>query len=266
MASVELSIVDKYLAELSQDSNVLAVILTGSYARGTANPPLSDIDLVAYVQNIDAVKQQEFLVYEGEQLIGIDYKSLDAKDAEFETPKGALLLVPIWRACEILHDPQGAMAARKKAAEAFVWDEAMQQQANLNFSQTLYHLAELSHNILSGLQRDDWSPLSIVSSEMADNLAYALLVQRGIFFNSHNHIYHMIQKAVGSESLWWQYFTRAVGLRLPTGWHTLPQMRGKAALNLYRLVVKESKNLIQAEHRAVIETVVKIIEKHTSED
>jgi predicted nucleotidyltransferase len=263
---VELSIVNKYVEDLSKDTNVIAIILTGSYARKEANPPLSDIDLVAYVKDLNAVKQREHLFYEGEQLIGIDYKSLAERDTEMQNPLGALITVPIWRTCQILHDTDGEMAQRKKAAEAFHWDARMQQQANANFSAGLYHLAEISHNILSGLNRDDWSPLSIVSSEMADKLGYMLLVQRGIFINSHNHIYHLIQSVVGSESVWWRFFTVAVGLRLPTGWFTLPQIRGMAALRLYRLTVRENKHLIEERHQAVIETAVRIIEKHTTEN
>jgi predicted nucleotidyltransferase len=263
---VELSVVDKYVAKLSQDSNVIAVILTGSYARGEANPPLSDIDLVAYVKDLNAVQQREDLFYEGEQLIGIDYKSLAERDAEMETVEGALVTVPIWRLCQILHDTDGEMAKRKKAAEAFQWDARMQQLANARFSAGLFHLAEISHNILSGLNRDDWSPLSIVSSEMADQLGNLLLVQRGIFIVSHNHVYHLIQSVVGAESVWWRFFTVAVGLRLPTGWFTLPQIRGMAALRLYRLTVRENKHLIDEKHLAVIETAVRIIEKHTTEN
>lgn len=266
MASVALSLVDKYVVDLSKDSNVISVILSGSYARGAANPPLSDIDLVVYVNDLAKVEQREVLHYEDEQLIGIDYKSLAERDAEMQTAAGALTLVPIWRQCQILHDTDGEMAKRKKAAEAFHWDARMQEQANASFSAGLYHLAEISHNILSGLNRDDWSPLSIVSSEMADQLGYMTLIQRGIFINSHNHFYHSVQSAVGSESIWWRFFTVAVGLRLPTGWFTLPQIRGMAALRLYRLTVRENKHLIEERHRAVIETAVRIIEKHTTEN
>jgi predicted nucleotidyltransferase len=266
MATVALSVVEKYVAELSKDSNVIAVILTGSYARGEANPPLSDIDLVAYVKDMTAVPQREVLYYEEEQLIGIDYKSLTERDTEMQTALGALTLVPIWRHCQILHDTNGEMARRKKEAEAFHWDARMQEQANSHFSAGLYHLAEISHNILSGLNRDDWSPLSIVSSEMADKLGNMILVQRGIFINSHNHFYHLVQSVVGSESVWWRFFTVAIGLRLPTGWFTLPQIRGMAALRLYRLTVRENKHLIEERHRDVIETAVRIIEKHTTEN
>jgi predicted nucleotidyltransferase len=213
MASAALALVEKYVAELSKDSNVISVILSGSYARGAANPPFSDIDLVVYVKDMAAVEQREVLYYEGEQLIGVDYKSLAERDVEMQTPLGALILVPIWRQCHILHDTDGEMAKRKKAAEAFQWDARMQEQANSYFSKGLFHLAEISHNILSGLNRDDWSPLSIVSSEMADQLGYMTLVQRGIFINSHNHFYHLVQSAVGSESIWWRFFTVWAGSR-----------------------------------------------------
>ena len=39
-----------------------------------------------------------------------------------------------------------------------------------------------------------------------------------------------------------------------------------AALRLYRLTVRENKQLIEERHRAVIETAVRIIEKHTTEN
>jgi hypothetical protein len=39
-----------------------------------------------------------------------------------------------------------------------------------------------------------------------------------------------------------------------------------AALRLYRLTVRENKHLIEEKHLAVIETAVRIIEKHTTEN
>lgn len=258
MAAINQALFDKYITKYSQSDHVLAMILS-------ANSRDNEIAFIVYVRDLDIVEQARILSYENNCLISITHQSLSQKDAAIQTVEGAIFIVPEWRNSQILYDPQALMTERKQQAQLFTWNDDFQKEANQILSHRLYELAGLSHKILGGLQRDDWAILTIAATELANHLAYAVLLQRLIYMPSHNDVYRLLEKSLGTGSSLWNYFATAIGLRLPYGWQTVARMRGLAALNLYLETIKLFDHIIETQDRIFIETVVKIIEKYIVE-
>jgi Nucleotidyltransferase domain len=103
----------QYIAELQRDTNVLGIILFGSWARGN-NRPDSDIDLVVIVQN--GYKR------------AVEHRDGQAFEFIFVTEQGALDFweanpddaVELWRVAQVLFDRNGAIARLRQAVQIIV--------------------------------------------------------------------------------------------------------------------------------------------------
>lgn len=242
---------EQLIAAYSQNENMLAIL--------TYQETPNVVRIICYTQDRTAHTPQ--VEYAADTLAAVEFRSLEADDRASKSPAGALRVMSLWRDGEAVHDPQGLLTARKSQAENFQWDETLQEQANLYVSQRLYDLVPLVQTLIYGVYKDDWSLLSLDAGELGRSLGEAVLVQRGEINASHSAIYRTLQRTFGEQSNWWREFSMAVGLRLPSGWLSLARMRGLAALKLYQETVKLFAEVLEENHRVVIETTARLIDE-----
>lgn len=104
------AIAQQYIEELQTDSNVLGIILFGSWARGN-NRPDSDVDLLVIVQ--DGFKRT------------VEYRAGWAFEITYTTEQGAIEYwesnpndaIELWRVAKILFDRDGTVARLKRAGD-----------------------------------------------------------------------------------------------------------------------------------------------------
>lgn len=245
------TMLEQLIAKYSQNENTLAILAH----QETPNV----VRIVCYTQ--DRTAYTPYVEYIADALAAVEFRSLEADDRASKSLAGALRVMSLWRDGEAVYDPQGLLAARKAQAENFQWDETLQQHANTYASQRLYDLMPMVQTLIYGVQKDDWSLLSLDSGELGRSLGEVVLVQRGEINASHSAIYRTLQRILGEDSNWWREFSVAVGLRLPSGWLSLARMRGIAALKLYQETAKLFAEVLEENHRVVIETTARLIDE-----
>src|SRR5690348_2967982 len=110
MTEKKLLLSDEFLARLIVEldsETVRAIILHGSYARGDALPPYSDIDLVRIVQEAPAHLDQKRFLYRDGYLLSISSRPLSVYRKRFAQPEKAIFAVPGVREALILLDKDG---------------------------------------------------------------------------------------------------------------------------------------------------------------
>jgi predicted nucleotidyltransferase len=75
VSSLPETFLERLVTELDDD-DVVAIILHGSYARGDATSPYSDVDLVRFVQETSHRKQQRQHTYRDGYLVSISTRTI----------------------------------------------------------------------------------------------------------------------------------------------------------------------------------------------
>ncbi len=236
------------LTELDGD-NLVAIGLTGSYARGTATPH-SDVDIYRFGQQ-PAKDHYTLRMIDG-HLVSITKATIEAKRADLTEPDSAMWAVPGLRQMQILLDKSGELAALKQEAENFQW-KPLQPAADYYASAELMGNAEEAHKILSALSIGDAEMIIYAATGLIFGLARVLLVQRGVLIESENGFFRQAQETAGIASHWSQQF------RIATGLEPLAdplRMRGYASLALYEETVRLLRAIIAPEHTEVIDTTL----------
>ncbi len=236
--------------------NTVGVALSGSHGRDQGGR-FSDVDLWHYVKQEPPAGNPELYLFEG-YLVSIKTPLIEKDYATLQNPKQAIWAVPGLRNATVLYDPEGAVGALFAAAHAFRW-EALQLAADQYASRQLAGLAEEIYKILDGLTQADESKTAYAIWSLTQDLATALLVQRGVFVPSENVFIACAQEAAGKGSAWTRLFRLAIGLDpLPAAG---PPFRtyGLAGLALYQETAAMMKGILSHEDAIIVEHALKTI-------
>jgi hypothetical protein len=238
---------------------VEAIALMGSHARGEARP-FSDIDLHRYIHEL-----LEDLPGSGSHLIEDRLVVVfDARPSEraswFARPEKAVNLIPALRQLVPLFDPQGAAAAVRERAQAFVWNEAMQQAANVYASREMVGWIEEAHKGLEGLRRNDIGRLLNATFGLSWGLARVMQTQRGLLAAGDNAFLNAIEHALGWGSEWVSLCRASFGYGVDADLPLSLRQRAIAGLRLYILTARLLADAWTPEDRPLIEQTARRIE------
>jgi predicted nucleotidyltransferase len=259
---------DKLLAKLASeldDETVTAIILHGSYARGDALPPYSDIDVVRILQESSNVSEQKQFTYCENYLISISSRPLSVYRERFTRPEKAIFVVPGIREAHVLLDKDGSFHKLQQEAHSWKW-EPLQGAANAYASQLMMEQTEIVLKILRARMLHDQVALSDMMLDLFSAVTEAIAVQRGVLVRSGNTYFHQVQEAVGSESMWTYYHLHTAGIVPQTTLAPSIEERGIAALRLYQETARLLQPSIQTAPWKVIAQSMNLIEHALSNE
>lgn len=245
------------LAKLNQPG-VLGIALVGSYARGE-NKKFSDVDVDIFVEKLSTNRYT--LRYMDGKLVSLKQIRLADEYESIMKPERAVWAVPGLQQMQILLDKTGQLAKLKQAAMDFDWD-VMQEAADAYAVDNLMGCAEEAHKIMDGLQGDHESKVLYASWGMFKELSFSVLVQAGLMIESENRAFDLLQDHIGRDHAWTKAFRLSFGMDYGDMDVPAYQTRGKASLDLYRETAILFKEIINDEHRAVIENTLQLIETY----
>jgi predicted nucleotidyltransferase len=254
----------KLLPELDDDT-VIAIILHGSYARGNALPPYSDIDLVRITKEMPHQTEKKQFIYREGYLISISTRPLSVYRERFSLPEKAIFSVPGVQEAQILLDKNDEFRAFRQDARAWTW-EPLQEKANSYASQLMMEQAEIALKIGRALFLHDEIALSDMILDLFSSVTEAIAVQRGVLVRSGNTYFHQVQEAVGLDSTWTRYHLQAAGIVQGIGVRSPIEERGIAMLYLYKETAQLLRSHIHPDHWNVIESVIEVIENTLSHE
>jgi hypothetical protein len=242
------SLLAKLVSELDND-NTLGLMLVGSYAYGTATEH-SDIDITRFIQSPESAPSHRLDPYDG-QMLSLLISTLP-QDL-FTNPLTALWAVPMWRSAQILLDKKGQLATLQAEAQAFRWEQ-IEDTAHRYVSFALYRKTEDINKLVSALEINDLYCAALSSGWILQWMAEAVAIRYGAFLTSERAIYPIARSALGTESKWSHLLDQALGITIAD--QDSIQSRGIATLRLYCETATLMHNLIQSEHRLLIEMAV----------
>lgn len=244
---------------------VTAIILHGSYARGDANPPYSDVDLVRILQETPERKQQKrFLWHEG-YLLNLSSRPLSIYQEWLTVPQEAIFRISTIRDAHILLEKDGTFRAFQQEVLAHWKWGPLQAAADAYAGQLLAELSEVILRTLGALQSHRTIMLiERITLHILPTVLEAVGVQRGIQAHGNQYL-RQVQEAVGSDSPWTHCYLSAAGITTSGEvLHSLEE-RGRAALRLYQATVQLLHPHLSMEHLATIEPLVGMIDRGLSE-
>ena len=258
-ASLSSEFLCRLISQLDDDT-VRAIILPGSYARGEALSPYSDVDLVRIVREMpDRKEQKRFIWFDG-YLISISSRPLSVYRESFAIPEKAIFVVPGIQEAHILLDKDGSFSTLQQESKAFQW-EPLQEAADMYASQIMMEQAEIVLKILRALSLSDVVALSDMVLDLLSATTEAIAVQRGIFVRSGNTYFHQVQDVIGQNSLWTRYHLRTAGITMKMVATSSMEERGIAALHLYEETARLLQPHILPEQWKVIYGVLQVIKQ-----
>lgn len=246
----------KRLVETFGGEDVVAIGITGSYARGTETR-YSDVDVCVFGATL--VRGNSLEMIDG-YLVSATRTTIAVKRADLHEPDSAIWAVPGIRQMQVLHDPAGELAALKAEAEAWRWSYALQTKANDYASGELAGYAEEAHKVMGGMVKRDESTMLYGVYGLVLGLSRMVLVQSGALLETENAYFRRAQESAGLNSPWTKHFRTAAGFdTLPEGAEAA-RMRSLASLRLYSETARFLHAIIKPEHRDVIERTLTFIE------
>ncbi len=237
--------------------DVIGVGVAGSYARGQESK-YSDVDFDIFVSQLPPHSYDLYtLRYWDDKLISLKRVLLEEERSALTNPRRAIWAVPGLSSMQIVLDKDGSLAALQQAAQAFDWSP-LQPAANRFAAEEVMGCAEEVHKILSGLARGHESTVLYATWGLVKSMLEAVAVQKGLMIVSENRYFDLIQEAVGRDSKWTRAFRTAWGLD-PNACQY--QVRGAAALTLYRLSAMMFDAFIPEIHRAVVVRTLQLIKE-----
>jgi hypothetical protein len=251
---------DEFLSRLVvelDDNTVRAIILRGSYARGDAVFPYSDIDLTRIVQETAEYHLPKYYIWRNGYAVSVSTHSYAAYRERFTRPQEAIFTVTGIQEAHVLLDKDGAFRTFQQEAMTFEW-KPLQAAANRYAGQQMMELCETILRILRVLRHPDALLLSQQLTGTLATITMVMAVQRGLLLKGITHFYQ-VQEALGRNSAWTRYHMHAAGSESEPG-STL-QERGIATLRLYQETAQLLHPHIQPEHWNAIEPLLSIIDK-----
>lgn len=254
-------LLSKLVAELN-DETVRAIILRGSYARGDAVPPYSDVDLTRIIQEAAGYHQPKYYVWREGYAISISTHSYAAYRERFTKPEEAIFAVSGVQEAIVLLDKDGTFQTFQQEARAFQW-EPLQRKANVYAGQVMMAQTEIILKLLKALRFHDKLLLAdILILDLIPAMTEAFAVQRGILIHSGNTYFHQVQEIAGQQSAWTQYHRHAVGIDDESA--SSLEQRGIAALHLFQETARLVQPFLIAQHWDAIEPLIGMIEQELS--
>lgn len=263
--SVHLS--DEFLAKLIpelDDETVRAIILHGSYARGDARPPYSDIDLVRITQETsDRTQQKRFIWHDG-YLLNLSSRPLSIYQDWLTIPQEAIFRISTIRDAHILLEKDGAFRAFQQESHNWKW-EPLQKAADAYASQLMVELTEVILRMLGAIRSHNTVMLvERITLHILPDIIKAVGVQRGVIASGNNYL-RQVQDAIGSDSAWTNFYMRAAGIVPNETISDSIEQRGIAALHLYQETVRLLRSHFSAEHLETIETLMDMVDQALKE-
>ena len=250
-------LLSRLVAELDNET-VRAIILRGSYARGDAVPPYSDVDLTRVVQETAGHHQPKYYLWRDGYAISVSTHSYAAYRERFTKPQEAIFVVTGVQEAIVLLDKDGEFRSFQQEAKAFRW-EPLQREANRYAGHMMMDQTEIILKLLRALRLHDMVLLSDVLTDLIPAMTEAFAVQRGILIYSGNTYFQQVQEIAGQQSAWTRYHRLAVGIDDdPTP--SLEQ-RGIAALRLFQEAARLLQPFLIAQHWDAIEPLQSIIDR-----
>lgn len=202
------------LARQFDGPNVNAIALMGSYARGDPGP-FSDIDLIRFT---DKDEHEKSFPKDGSYLIDgylVTVSSANPTRVEewFSRPEMAVNVISGLQSARCLIDRNGTFAAIQARAQAFKWDAAMQEKADVWASQMMVGLIEEVHKGLEGLRSSDTGRLLNARFGCSWLLSRVMCVHWGVLLSGDNAFYQEVMDAVGTDSEWARLRRAAFGIQ-----------------------------------------------------
>ena len=211
---------------------VLAMLLTGSHARGNATR-YSDIDLVRFVEHAPTTTAERYrLRYRADWLVSVTTTTRAAMREELWRPERAIFAVEGLRRARILLDRDGQLAALQADAVAFEW-APLQPAADAYAREMLMGLAEEAHKGLTGLSRGDEGTMLYACLGLVRELTRVVVVQRGVLMTSENDFLVGAQRTAGYDSAWTRLHRQLTGFEPLPATRSPAVARAAAALRLY---------------------------------
>lgn len=249
------SLIEKY-----DGPGVMAIVLVGSYARGTAGL-LSDVDLVRFMIDGD-VKPS---VSDGCYLIDgflVTIHSVSPWQIEewFSSPEIAVNVVGGIRTAQPLLDRSGTFAGVQRRAKAFTWGAEMQQKADHWASRQMVGWIEEVHKGLEGLRRKDIGRMLNARFGCSWGLSRVVGVHKGLLLSGDNGFYDEVGEIVGMDSEWVRLRRVAFGIEGQNG--KAPSLREQviAGLQLYVATAQLLGHVLEPADRVLVEQTVTLIE------
>jgi predicted nucleotidyltransferase len=267
--SSSISLPDEFLSRLVAELNnetVRAIILHGSYARGDAMPPYSDVDLVRILYETPERKlQKRFVWYDG-YLLNLSSRPLSLYREWLTIPQEAIFRVStIWGAHILLEKDSAFRAFQQETLNNWKW-EPLQAAADEYASQLLEEQTEIVFKILKALKSHDSVALSEMILDLFSAVTEAVAVQHGVLVSSGNTYFHQVQEAVGRNSLWTSYHLRTAGIVPRISSAPSIEERGRAALHLYQETVQLLQSHLLPQYWETIAPLLDMIEHALSNE
>jgi predicted nucleotidyltransferase len=235
-------------ARLLERQGALAVVLTGSVARGNAQPE-SDIDLIALGDG-----PEYRLSHEAGRLLSVSWQQPLDVLAAFVDPGQAGYVVPGWRNAVALRDQTRAAQTLIEAAQAWTWDRIGDARRTAWVAEELSGYAEEVHKLAGAMTRHAATTAAIQRNVLAMRLAPIMAVHLRLLYDSENDLWDLVAAELGEP--WRSVQAQALGLEGASNVESC-----QAALLLFALACRAAYEHFDDRQRAVIEHALALVER-----
>lgn len=236
-----------------------AIVLVGSHARNDAGP-FSDVDLWRLLRpETQTAPDAGTHFIDGRLVVVCDILPADVEQW-FTDPATAAIVIQGVRDAKPLIDPDGYFGTIQQRATAFIWDEPMQQKANVWAGQQMVGWIEEVFKGLEGLRRNDIGRLLNARIGLSWGLSKTMQVHRGVLLTGDNGFFDEMAAAMGVNSRWTTLRNAVFGV---SGSVSLRD-QVVAGLELYALTAKILSESVSPDHRQRIDHAVAAIRAELS--
>ena len=246
------------LIERFDGPDVDALVLMGSYARGTANQ-YSDIDLTRFTAAHGLHRTRIFQGLIADQLVVVNDLGAAAVEEIFSQPEVTSSYLEGLRLARPLQDRNGIFARIQARAHAFMWDVSMQVKANAWASEALAGWSEDMRKGIVGLADNDVGRLLNAHFASSWGLSRIMQVQRGVLLASSNDFYTAVAEAVGRDTEWVRLRHITFGIAHVDGRPPTLREQVVAGLRLYIATAALLAPILRPEDQPLIMQTVELI-------
>jgi Nucleotidyltransferase domain len=247
------------LIERFDQPDVDALVLMGSYARGTANSH-SDVDLTRFRSAHGLHRTRIFQGLIADQLVVVNDLGPAAVEEIFTQPEVASSYLVGLRLARPLQDRDGSFAQIQARAHAFTWDARMQAKANAWASEALARWSEDMRKGIVGLADNHLGRLLTAQFASSWGLSRVMQVQRGVLLASDNDFYGAVTEAVGRDTEWVRLRQISFGIADAEGRPPSLREQVAAGLRLYIVTAELLAPMLRGEDQALIKQTVQLIQ------